>query len=40
VTSLAIKNGKGKIDIHPATHQIDPFDFINVLGEQLLILSK
>ena len=40
VTSLAIKNGKGKIDIHPVTHSIDPFEFINVLEEQLLILSK
>ena len=40
VTSLAIKNGKGKIDIHPATLSIDPFEFINVLEEQLLILSK
>jgi hypothetical protein len=40
VTSLEIKNGKGNIEIHPATSKIDPFEFINVLEEQLIILSK
>ncbi|MEY3236491.1 MAG: hypothetical protein RI883_592 [Bacteroidota bacterium] len=40
VTSLEIKNGKGNIKIHPATLSIDPFEFVNVLEKQLLILSK
>ena len=34
MTSLAIKNGKGKIDIHLVTHSIDPFEFINVLDNK------